>query len=69
MYIDKLEEIVDKYSNTYHITVKSKPVDVKSGRYFDFNIENNDTDPKSKTGDHVRISKYKDIFAKDYTPN
>ena len=46
-----------------------KPVDAKSNTYIDFEIEVNDKDPKSKVGDHVRISKYKNIFAKGYMPN
>ena len=46
-----------------------KPVDVKDNTYIDFEKELNDKDPKFKVGDHVRISKYKNIFAKGYTPN
>ena len=46
-----------------------KAFDVKSSTYFDFNVENSDKDSKFEVGDHVRISKYKNIFAKDYTPN
>ena len=46
-----------------------KPVDVKSNTYIDSSKEINDKDPKFKIGDIVRISKYKNIFAKDYTPN
>ena len=46
-----------------------KPVDVKDNAYIDFEKEVNDKDPKFKAGDHVRISKYKNIFAKGYTPN
>ena len=46
-----------------------KPVDVKDNTYIDFEKEVNDKDPKFKVGDHVRISKYKNIFAKGYTPN
>ena len=46
-----------------------KPVDVKSNTYIDFSKEVNDNDPKFKVGDHVRISKCKNIFAKGYTPN
>ena len=46
-----------------------KPIDVKDNTYIDFNKEFNDNDPKYKVGDHVRISKYKNIFAKGYTPN
>ena len=46
-----------------------KPVDVKDNKYIDFKKEVNDKDPKFKVGDHVRISKYKNIFAKGYMPN
>ena len=46
-----------------------KPVDVKDNTYIDFKKEVNDKDPKFKVGNHVRISKYKNIFAKGYTPN
>ena len=69
VYIDKLNDIVGEYNNTYHRTIKMKPVDVKDNTYIDFKKEVNDKDPKFKVGDHVRISKYKNIFAKGYTPN
>ena len=59
MYIGKLEKIVNKYNNTYHRTIKMKPVDVKPSIYIDFNKENNKEDPKFKIGDHLRTSKYK----------
>ena len=49
--------------------MKMKPVDVKDNTYIDFEKEVNDKDPRFKVGDHVRISKYKNIFAKGYTPN
>ena len=69
VYIDKLNDIVGEYNNTYHRTIKMKLVDVKDNTYIDFKKEVNDKDPKFKVGDHVRISKYKNIFAKGYTPN
>ena len=69
VYIDKLDDIVKKYNNTYHATIKMKPVDVKDNTYIDVKKEINDKDPKFKVGDHVRISKYKNIFAKGYMPN
>ena len=69
VYIDKLDDIVQKYSNKKHRTIKMKPIDVKDNTYIDFGKEVNDNDPKLKVGDHVRISKYKNIFAKDYTSN
>ena len=69
VYFDKLDDIVDEYNNTHHRTIKMKPVDVKDNTYIDIEKEGNDKDPKFKAGDHVRISKYKNIFAKVYTPN
>ena len=63
VYIDKLD-IVNEYNNTYHITIKMKPIDVKDNTYI-----NIDKDPKFKVGDHVRTSKYKNIFAKGYIPD
>ena len=69
VHIDKLDDIVDKYNNTYHRTIKIKSVDVKSSMYIDSSEEINDTDPIFKIGDNVRISKYKNIFAKGYVPN
>ena len=68
-YIDKLDDIVDEFNNTYHRTIKMKPVDVEYNTYIDLKKEVNDKYPKFKNGDHVRISKYKNIFAKWYTPN
>ena len=69
VYIDKLDDIVGEYNYPYHRTTKVKPVDVKDNTYIDFNTEVNDRDPKFKVGDHVRIFKYKNIFANGYTPN
>ena len=69
MYIDKLHDIVDEYNNTYHRSIKMKPIDVKDNTYIDFKKEVKDKNPKFKLGDHVRISKYKNIFAKVYMPN
>ena len=61
VYFNALD-IVDEYNNTYHITIKIKPIDVKSDSYTEFNEESNEKDPKFKVGDCVRISKYKNIF-------
>ena len=69
VYINKLDDIVNEYSNTYHGTIKMKPLDVGDNLYIDFEKGVNDKDPKFKVGDYVRISKYKNIFAKVYTPN
>ena len=69
VYIDKIDDIVKKYNNTYYISIKMKPVDVKDNTYIGFKKEVNDKNPKFKVGDRVRISKYKNIFAKWYMPN
>ena len=61
--IDKLDDIVNEYNNKYHRTIKMKPIDT----YINIGKELNNNDPKFKVGDHVRISKYKNIFAKGYT--
>ena len=69
VYVDKLDEIVNQCNNTYHKTIKMKPVDISLCMYIEFNIKNNKGDCKFKVVDNVRISKYKNIFAKDYVPN
>ena len=69
VYIDKLDDIVNKYNNKKHRTIKMKLIDVKDNTYIAFDKEVNDKGPKFKVGDHVRISKYKNIFAKGNTPN
>ena len=74
VFIDKLDDIVNKYNNIYHRTIKMKLVDVKDNTYIDStelqsSKEVNNKDPKFKAGDHAKISKYKNIFAKGYTPN
>ena len=63
-YIDKLNDIVDEYNNTYHTTIKMKPIDVKDNTYINTDKETNDKDPKFKVGDCVRISKYKTFLLK-----
>ena len=69
VYIDKLDYIVNRHNDTCHNTIKMKPVNVKSTTYINSSKEINDEDPKFKIGDIVRISKYKNIFAKGYVPN
>ena len=59
VYIDKLNNIVNTFSNTYYSTIKMKPADLKSIAYIGFNKENKNEDPKFKVEDQVRISKYK----------
>ena len=69
VYFDVLNDIVHEYNNTCHKTIKMKPVDVKSDSFAEHNKESNEKDSKFKVGDHVRISKYINIFAKGYAPN
>ena len=69
VYIDILDDTVNKYNNTYHITIKMKPVDVKQSTYIDSIKEINDKDPKLKISNIAKISKYKNIFTKEYVPN
>ena len=69
IYFDMLDDIVNEYNNTIHRTIKMKLIDVKDNAYVDSKKEINDKDPKFKVGDHVRIPKYKNVFAKGYTPN
>ena len=68
VYYDVLDDIVNKYNNTKHSTIKIKSVDVKNNKrvYID---EHNEKDSRFKVGDRVRISRYKNIFAKGNTPN
>ena len=68
-YIDKLDDIVNKCNKTYQNRIKMKPGDLKLSAYIDFSKEINEKDPKFKIGDTVKISKYKNIFAKGYVPN
>ena len=64
VYIDKLDDIVNKYNNTYYSTIKLKPVDVISNTYIDSSEEIKDKGSKFKVGDFVRISKYKHFYKK-----
>ena len=64
VYIDKLDDIVNKYNNTYHSTIKMKPVDVKSDTYIESSKEINNKNRKFKVDDIVRISKYKNMLVK-----
>ena len=69
VYFDMLDDIVNKYNNTVHGSIKMRPIDVTDDSYAEYNEDFNKKDPKFKVGDHVRISKYKSIFAKGYAPN
>ena len=68
VYYDVLDDVVNKYNNTKHSTIKMKPIDVQNNKrvYID---EHNEKDSRFKVGDRVRISKFKNISAKGYTPN
>ena len=69
VYLDVLDDIVNKYNNTVHRTIKMKPIDVTSDSYAYYSEDSNVTKPKFKFCDHVRISKYKNISAKGYIKN
>ena len=68
VYYDALDDAVNEYNNTKHNTIKMKPIDVGDNKrvYID---EHNEKDSRFNAGDRVRISKFKNIFAKGYTPN
>ena len=68
VYIDKLDDIVNEYNNTYHGKIKMKPINIKDNTYTNTDKEVTNKDPKFEVGDHVRISNYKNIFTKGYTP-
>ena len=69
VYFDVLDDIVNKYNNTVHRTIKMKPVDLPSDSYAKCNEDSNEKYPKFKVSDRIRISKYKNIFAKGHTAN
>ena len=67
VYFDVLDDIVNKYNNTIHRNIKMKPIKITYESYAEYNEDSNETDPKFKVIDHVRISKYKNNFDKGYT--
>ena len=69
VYIDVLNDIVNKYNNTVHKTIKMKPIDVTGDSYVEYNEDLKKKGPKFKVNNHVRISKFKNIFVKGYVPN
>ena len=69
VYFDVLDDIANKCNNTINRTIKMKPIDVTSDSYAEYNEDFNKKDPKFKVGDHVRISQYKNIFAKGNASN
>ena len=69
MYFNVLNDIVDKYNNTYHRTIKMRSIDVKSDSFPEYNEGSNEKDPEFRVNDQFRISKYKNTLAKGYAPN
>ena len=69
VYFNVLDDIVDKYNNTCHSSIRMKPKDVTDDSFVEYNEEFNNKDHKFKIGDYVRTSRYKNVFAKGYTPN
>ena len=69
IYFDVLNDIVKKYNNTIHRNIEMKPIEVTDDSYAEYNEIANKKNPKFKADDNVRISKYKNIFTKGYTPN
>ena len=69
VYFDVLDDIVKKYNNTVHRTIKIKPIDITSDSDAEHNEDSNEKDPRFKIGNYVGISKYKNIFAKGHTEN
>ena len=65
VYIGKLDDIVNEYNNTYHRTIKMKPIDVKGNTYIDIGKEINNKDPKFKVGDLYEYQNTKTFFLKD----
>ena len=68
-YFNVLDDIINKYNNTVHGTIEMKPIEVTDDSYAEYNENPNKKNPKFKVGDNIRITKYKNIFAKGYTPN
>ena len=69
VYYDVLDDVVNRYNNTKHSTIKIKPIDVGDNNKRVYIDEHNEKDRRFKVGDRVRISRYKNTFAKGYTPN
>ena len=69
VYYDVLDDLVNKYNNTKHNTIKMKPIDARNNNKRVYIDEHNEKDSRCKVGDRVTKSKFKNIFAKGYTPN
>ena len=65
VYFDVLDDIINKYNNAVHRSIKMKQTDVTSGSYAKYNGDSNVTNPKLKIGDHVRISNRRTFLLKD----
>ena len=68
-FFDALDNIVNKYNNAVHRTIKTKPIGVTTNSYPEYNEDSSKNDSKFKVSDYVRISKDKNIFAKGYNPS
>ena len=64
VYFNLLDDIISKYNNTYHNSIKMNSIDVESNFYFEDNFDFNESDPIFQVGDHVKISKYRKMFGK-----
>ena len=69
VYFNVLNDIVHGYSIAYERTIKMKPIAVKNDSFAEYNEKSNEKDPKFKVDHLVRISNYKNIFAREYAPN
>ena len=69
VYFDVLDDIVNKYNNTFHRAIKMKPIDITSDSYAENSADSNKKDPKFKVGDHLKNMKIQNIFAKGYSPH
>ena len=69
VYFDVLDDLVDEYNKTFDRTIKMKTKDIKSNSNAKYNEDSTEKDPKFQVDDHFRISKYKNIFTKEYSPN
>ena len=69
VYYNVLNDIVETYNNTFHSSIKMKPINVENDSFAEYNEESNEKDSKFKISDHVRVSKFKNIVAKGYAPN
>ena len=69
VYFDVLDDIAKECNNKYQTTIKMEPIDVKSDSYAEYNVDSNEKDTKFKVDDHIRVSKYEKVFAKEFAPN